>query len=163
MTSRSEDITECRDWTVSRSSRTVLSTCSTANCMAERPRSSCACCPVHGHETEAFHECGGKYSSLQTARAFLKDAPILLLDEATSALDIDSEEAIREALGRLMQERTVIAIAHRLSTLRSFDRIVVLQEGRLHEDGPPDTLMRRKGLYRELVMREMNRLSKQAA
>ena len=81
----------------------------------------------------------------------------LLLDEATSALDIDSEEAIREALGRLMQSRTVIAIAHRLSTLRSFDRIVVLQEGRLHEDGPPDTLMRRKGLYRELVMREMNR------
>ena len=106
---------------------------------------------------------GGQRQRIAIARAFLKDAPILLLDEATSALDIDSEEAIREALGRLMQERTVIAIAHRLSTLRSFDRIVVLQEGRLHEDGPPDTLMRRKGLYRELVMREMNRLSKQAA
>ena len=105
---------------------------------------------------------GGQRQRIAIARAFLKDAPILLLDEATSALDIDSE-AIREALGRLMQERTVIAIAHRLSTLRSFDRIVVLQEGRLHEDGPPDTLMRRKGLYRELVMREMNRLSKQAA
>ena len=106
---------------------------------------------------------GGQRQRIAIARAFLKDAPILLLDEATSALDIDSEEAIREALGRLMQERTVIAIAHRLSTLHSFDRIVVLQEGRLHEDGPPDTLMRRKGLYRELVMREMNRLSKQAA
>ena len=106
---------------------------------------------------------GGQRQRIAIARAFLKDAPILLLDEATSALDIDSEEAIREALGRLMQGRTVIAIAHRLSTLRSFDRIVVLQEGRLHEDGPPDTLMRRKGLYRELVMREMNRLSKQAA
>ncbi|MET0631433.1 MAG: ABC transporter ATP-binding protein [Xanthobacteraceae bacterium] len=106
---------------------------------------------------------GGQRQRIAIARAFLKDAPILLLDEATSALDIDSEEAIREALGRLMQERTVIAIAHRLSTLRSFDRILVLQEGRLHEDGPPDTLMRRKGLYRELVMREMNRLSKQAA
>jgi ATP-binding cassette subfamily B protein len=106
---------------------------------------------------------GGQRQRIAIARAFLKDAPILLLDEATSALDIDSEEAIREALGRLMQDRTVIAIAHRLSTLRSFDRIVVLQEGRLHEDGPPDTLMRRKGLYRELVMREMNRLSKQAA
>ena len=106
---------------------------------------------------------GGQRQRIAIARAFLKDAPILLLDEATSALDIDSEEAIREALGRLMQGRTVIAIAHRLSTLRSFDRIVVLQEGRLHEDGAPDTLMRRKGLYRELVMREMNRLSKQAA
>jgi ATP-binding cassette subfamily B protein len=106
---------------------------------------------------------GGQRQRIAIARAFLKDAPILLLDEATSALDIDSEEAIREALGRLVQGRTVIAIAHRLSTLRSFDRIVVLQEGRLHEDGPPDQLMRRKGLYRELIMREMNRLSKQAA
>jgi ATP-binding cassette, subfamily B, bacterial len=106
---------------------------------------------------------GGQRQRIAIARAFLKDAPILLLDEATSSLDIDSEEAIREALGRLVQGRTVIAIAHRLSTLRSFDRIVVLQEGRLHEDGPPDHLMRRKGLYRELVMREMNRLSKQAA
>jgi ATP-binding cassette subfamily B protein len=106
---------------------------------------------------------GGQRQRIAIARAFLKDAPILLLDEATSALDIDSEEAIREALGRLVQGRTVIAIAHRLSTLRSFDRIVVLQEGRLHEDGPPDQLMRRKGLYRELIMREMNRLSKRAA
>jgi ATP-binding cassette, subfamily B, bacterial len=106
---------------------------------------------------------GGQRQRIAIARAFLKDAPILLLDEATSSLDIDSEEAIREALGRLVQGRTVIAIAHRLSTLRSFDRIVVLQEGRLHEDGPPDQLMRRKGLYRELIMREMNRLSKQAA
>ena len=106
---------------------------------------------------------GGQRQRIAIARVIVKDAPILVLDEATSALDSESEEAIREALGRLMQDRTVIAIAHRLSTLRSFDRILVLQEGRLHEDGPPDTLMRRKGLYRELVMREMNRLSKQAA
>ncbi len=106
---------------------------------------------------------GGQRQRIAIARAFLKNAPILLLDEATSALDIDSEEAIREALGRLMQGRTVIAIAHRLSTLRSFDRIVVLQEGRVVQDGAPDHLIRRDGLYRELVMREMNRLSKQAA
>ena len=106
---------------------------------------------------------GGQRQRIAIARAFLKDAPILLLDEATSALDSDSEEAIREALGRLMQGRTVIAIAHRLSTLRSFDRIVVLQEGRAVQDGAPDHLIRRDGLYRELVMREMNRLSKQAA
>ncbi len=106
---------------------------------------------------------GGQRQRIAIARAFLKNAPILLLDEATSALDIDSEEAIREALSRLMQGRTVIAIAHRLSTLRSFDRIVVLQEGRAVQDGAPDHLIRRDGLYRELVMREMNRLSKQAA
>jgi ATP-binding cassette subfamily B protein len=105
---------------------------------------------------------GGQRQRIAIARAFLKDAPILLLDEATSALDIESEEAIREALSRLMQGRTVIAIAHRLSTLRSFDRIVVLQEGRVSQDGPPDKLVRRAGLYRELVMREMNRLAKAA-
>ena len=68
----------------------------------------------------------------------LKDAPILLLDEATAALDSESEEAIREALARLMRGRTVIAIAHRLATLRNFDRVVMLQAGRIIEDGPPD-------------------------
>jgi len=88
---------------------------------------------------------GGQRQRLAIARAFLKDAPILLLDEATSALDIESEEAIREALTHLMCGRTVIAIAHRLSTLRSFDRIVVLRKGRIDEDGPPDKLMRRDG------------------
>ena len=97
------------------------------------------------------------------ARAFLKDAPLLLLDEATSALDSESEEVIREALGRLMRGRTVIAIAHRLSTVRNFDRIVVLQAGQLIQDGPPDLLVRRDGLYRRLVQREMDRLSREAA
>src|SRR6202167_221022 len=106
---------------------------------------------------------GGERQRIAIARAFLKDAPLLLLDEATSALDSESEEAIREALGRLMRGRTVIAIAHRLSTVRNFDRIVVLQAGRLIQDGPPDALMRRDGLYRQLVQREMNRLSRQAA
>src|SRR5262249_1441844 len=97
---------------------------------------------------------GGQGQRIGIARAFLKDAPILLLDEATSALDIESEEAIREALVRLMHGRTVIAIAHRLSTLRSFDRIIVLREGRIDQDGPPDQLMRRAGPYRELVRQE---------
>jgi ATP-binding cassette subfamily B protein len=106
---------------------------------------------------------GGQRQRIAIARAFLKDAPILLLDEATSALDIDSEEAIREALGQLMRGRTVIAIAHRLSTLRSFDRIVVLQDGHIDQDGPPDKLMRQDGTYRRLFMQEMNRLSKEAA
>jgi ATP-binding cassette subfamily B protein len=105
----------------------------------------------------------GQRQRIAIARAFLKDAPILLLDEATSALDAESEEAVRRALDRLMRGRTVIAIAHRLSTLRDFDRIVVLQGGRIVEDGPPQALARRKGVYRELVRREMSRLSAQAA
>ncbi|MGH6674485.1 MAG: ABC transporter ATP-binding protein [Xanthobacteraceae bacterium] len=106
---------------------------------------------------------GGQRQRIAVARAFLKNAPLLLLDEATSALDSESEEMIREALNRLMRGRTVIAIAHRLSTVRNFDRIVVLQAGRVVQDGPPDQLMRRGGLYRELVKREMDRLSMRAA
>ncbi|MGA7431395.1 MAG: ABC transporter ATP-binding protein [Xanthobacteraceae bacterium] len=106
---------------------------------------------------------GGQRQRIAIARAFLKDAPLLLLDEATSALDSESEEAIREALGRLMNGRTVIAIAHRLSTVRNFDRIVVLQTGEVMQDGPPDILMRGEGLYRQLVQRELDRLVAQAA
>src|SRR6266481_7172387 len=105
----------------------------------------------------------GQRQRIGIARAFLKDAPILLLDEATSALDSDSEEAVRQALDRLMGGRTVIAIAHRLSSLRNFDRIVVLQAGRGCEDGPPQVLVRSKGVYCNLVRREVARLEKQAA
>jgi ATP-binding cassette subfamily B protein len=106
---------------------------------------------------------GGQRQRIAIARAFLKDSPLLLLDEATSALDTESEEAIQEALASLMRGRTVIAIAHRLSTVRNFDRIVVLQAGQVVQDGPPDHLMHREGLYRRLVQREMSRLSRQAA
>ncbi len=106
---------------------------------------------------------GGQRQRIAIARAFLKDAPILLLDEATAALDSESEEAIREALARLMRGRTVIAIAHRLATLRNFDRVVVLDHGRIIEDGPPDILVQGRGPYRELVAREMGRLASHAA
>ena len=106
---------------------------------------------------------GGQRQRIAIARAFLKDAPILLLDEATAALDSESEEAIREALGRLMRGRTVIAIAHRLATLRNFDRVVVLKGGRIIEDGSPNRLMRADGPYRELVTQEISRLAKFAA
>ncbi len=102
---------------------------------------------------------GGQRQRIAIARAFLKDSPILLLDEATAALDSESEEAIREALGRLMRGRTVIAIAHRLATLRNFDRVVVLKGGKIIEDGPPDRLMQGQGPYRELVTQEMSRLA----
>jgi ATP-binding cassette subfamily B protein len=106
---------------------------------------------------------GGQRQRIAIARALVKDAPILLLDEATSALDTEFEEAIRDALDRLMRGRTVIAIAHRIATLRNFDRIVVLEGGRIVEDGPPDQLMRDNGPYRRLVTREMTRLMRDAA
>ena len=106
---------------------------------------------------------GGQRQRIAIGRAFLKDASFLLLDEATSALDVESEEMIRDALERLMRGRTVVAIAHSLPTLRSFDRIVMLQDGRVVEDGDPDKLMQRDGPYRRLVMREMGRLTRKAA
>jgi ATP-binding cassette subfamily B protein len=106
---------------------------------------------------------GGQRQRIAIARAFLKDSPILLLDEATAALDTESEEAIREALSRLMRGRTVIAIAHRLATLRNFDRVVLLKAGKILEDGPPDRLMQGQGPYRDLVTQEMSRLAKFAA
>jgi ATP-binding cassette subfamily B protein len=93
---------------------------------------------------------GGQRQRIALARAFLKDSPILLLDEATSALDQESEAMIREASGRLMRGRTVIAIAHRLSTLRSFDRVIVVQDGRIVREGRPDEIITAEGHLREL-------------
>jgi len=106
---------------------------------------------------------GGQRQRIAIARALLRDSPILLLDEATSSLDAESEEAVRDALDRLMRNRTVIAIAHRLATLRGFDRIVVLGDGHVIQDGAPDDLARRDGAYRELLAREMSRLRQRAA
>jgi ATP-binding cassette subfamily B protein len=97
---------------------------------------------------------GGQRQRLAIARALLKDAPILLLDEATSALDSESERAIQDALDRLMHGRTVIAIAHRLSTLKRFDRIIVMDHGRIIDDGSPDVLAARPGPYRELLRKQ---------
>jgi ATP-binding cassette subfamily B protein len=90
---------------------------------------------------------GGQRQRLGIARALLKDAPIVVLDEATSALDTAVEIEIQRALDALMRGRTVLAIAHRLSTVAKFDRLVVLQDGRIVEDGPPAELRRRRGLF----------------
>jgi ATP-binding cassette subfamily B multidrug efflux pump len=80
----------------------------------------------------------------------LKEAPILVLDEATSALDSESEVAIQKALEELMEDKTVIAIAHRLSTLRKMDRILVIEAGKIVEDGTHETLTEAGGLYARL-------------
>ncbi len=98
---------------------------------------------------------GGQRQRIAIARAFLKNAPVLLLDEATSALDSRSERAVQEALDDLMQGRTVIAIAHRLSTLQRFDRIVVMEAGHVIDTGTPAALAARPGIYRSLLQRQL--------
>ena len=97
---------------------------------------------------------GGERQRIVLARAILKPAKILVLDEATSALDSESEAAIQEALEALMEGKTVIAIAHRLSTLSQMDRIIVLDEGRVVEDGTHKQILKQKGLYAELWSRQ---------
>jgi ATP-binding cassette subfamily B protein len=94
---------------------------------------------------------GGQRQRLAIARAFLRNAPILLLDEATSALDSESEVSVHQALDRLAFGRTVIAVAHRLSTLREFDRIIVMENGRIVDEGAPDVLAHRPGPYYDLL------------
>ncbi len=106
---------------------------------------------------------GGQRQRIAIARALLKDAPILLLDEATSALDSESEQEIQRALDTLMQGRTVVAIAHRLSTLQNFDRIIVMDAGRVIDDGAPEELAGRPGPYRDLLRRQAYGETKLAA
>lgn len=98
---------------------------------------------------------GGQRQRIAIARAFLRNAPILILDEATSALDTESEEHVQQALDRLMIGRTVIAVAHRLSTLRNFDRIVVMQDGKIVEDGPPSVLEQQDGPYNYFLSKQV--------
>jgi ATP-binding cassette, subfamily B, multidrug efflux pump len=97
---------------------------------------------------------GGQRQRVAIARVILKDAPILVLDEATSALDSEVEAAIQESLEGLMAGKTVIAIAHRLSTLQIMDRLVIMDQGRIVEQGTHQELLRLGGLYAELWARQ---------
>src|SRR5690349_22634801 len=107
---------------------------------------------------------GGQRQRIAIARVLLKNAPILVLDEATSALDSEVEAAIQEQLYNLMEGKTVIAIAHRLSTIAAMDRLVIMDQGRIVEQGSHGELLQRGGLYAELWARQSGGfLAKEAA
>ncbi len=94
---------------------------------------------------------GGERQRISIARALLKDAPIILLDEATASLDVENETAVQEALSRLVKNKTVLIIAHRMRTVTGADKIVVLAEGKVAEEGTPEELYRKNGLYTHMV------------
>mgnify|MGYP000501197233 FL=1 len=94
---------------------------------------------------------GGERQRISIARALLKDAPIVLLDEATASLDVENETKVQGALSRLLQGKTVLVIAHRMRTVAGADRIVVLENGHVAQQGSPAELMEAGGLYRRMV------------
>lgn len=94
---------------------------------------------------------GGERQRISIARALLKDAPILLLDEATASLDVENETKVQEALSRLLAGKTVLVIAHRMRTIEAADKIIVLSDGRVYEEGSPAQLLTKNGLFRRMV------------
>jgi ATP-binding cassette subfamily B protein len=103
---------------------------------------------------------GGERQRVAIARAFLAEAPILILDEATSSLDSESEVLIQQAMERLMAGRTTIVIAHRLSTVKALDRLLVFEHGRIVEEGDHAALIRKGGIYRRLFDRQALELTR---
>ncbi|HVE06589.1 MAG TPA: ATP-binding cassette domain-containing protein, partial [Paraburkholderia sp.] len=119
----------------------------------------------HGYDTlvgeRGVKLSGGERQRIAIARAFLADAPVLIFDEATSSLDSESEVLIQQSMERLMAGRTTLVVAHRLSTVRSLDRLLVLERGRIVEEGPHDRLIELPdGLYRRLFTRQAMELAK---
>ena len=98
---------------------------------------------------------GGERQRISIARAFLKDAPIILLDEATASLDVDNETMIQESLSRLIRNKTVMIIAHRMRTVADSDKIVVLKDGVVAEQGSPAELSRKNGIYQHMMETQM--------
>ena len=98
---------------------------------------------------------GGERQRVSIARAFLKDAPIILLDEATASLDVDNETLIQESLSKLIQNKTVMIIAHRMRTVANADKIVVLKDGKVVEQGKPDELAKTGGIYSNMVEKQL--------
>ena len=94
---------------------------------------------------------GGERQRISIARAFLKDAPIILLDEASSSLDVENESLIQASLSKLIQNKTVLIIAHRMRTVAGADRIVVLKDGYVAQNGSPAQLAKEDGIYREMI------------
>ena len=94
---------------------------------------------------------GGERQRISIARAFLKDAPIILMDEATASLDVDNESAIQESISKLIQDKTVLIIAHRMRTVDGVDKIVVLKDGTVAEQGTPEQLKQQNGIYKHMV------------
>ena len=94
---------------------------------------------------------GGQRQRISIARAMLKDANVILLDEATSFLDVENESKIQKALSELIKNKTVIIIAHRMRTIANADKIIVLDEGRISEQGSPEELLAQNGLFKKMV------------
>ena len=94
---------------------------------------------------------GGERQRISIARALLKDAPIVLLDEATASLDVENETKVQEALSRLLVGKTVLVIAHRMRTIEAADKIIVLADGKVAEQGSPNELMSQNGLFSRMV------------
>lgn len=94
---------------------------------------------------------GGERQRISIARAFLKNAPIILLDEATASLDVENETVIQSALSRLIQDKTVLLIAHRMRTVSGADKVVVLSDGTVAEQERPDKLLAQNGIYARMV------------
>ena len=94
---------------------------------------------------------GGERQRISIARAFLKDAPIILMDEATASLDVDNESLIQESISKLIRNKTVLIIAHRMRTVDSVDKIVVLKDGMVAEMGSPAALRAESGIYKHMI------------
>ncbi len=108
-----------------------------------------------GEVTALIGPSGGERQRLSIARAFLKDAPIILLDEATASLDVDNETMIQESLSRLIKNKTVMLIAHRMRTVKDADKIVVLKDGVVAESGTPEELEKQNGIYANMVKTQL--------